>query len=218
MLDAQEEYRVEQYHGHAPVYGLMLNADNTSRSRTSTDGLIIRLSAHARWCYTVMKSFGPEFKASRRKVADRMGLDDVDTVSKLQIELEEFGLLRSEESAPGMPRKWTILEPEGRKVPKNRPTGFTGGSTKTPPVSTPLPTGSIGTETVKKSGIQVPININKKRDKYELRLLQSKYYEVFDPRHPAWSERRDNKTLQLEWEALNGTKWLPKQEFNEADL
>jgi hypothetical protein len=240
MLDEYESYRVEQYHGHAPVYGLMLNDDNTTRTRlTEVDvgekAAEVKLSALARWCYTVMKSFGPTFKASRRAVACRMGIEDLDTVSKLQNELELFELLRSEPSEIGEPRKWVILEPSGRKVPNTNPTGKTRGvptgKTSTPPqpprvesvgspVSSPHPTGLTGTEAVKKAlneSVKIPtekITYKKPLGKWEITALLAGYYEPFDPRHPGFSDQRDNTQAKKDWEAVNGS-WLPKTKHPE---
>ena len=228
MLDEVEAYRLEQYHAHAPVYGLMLNEDNSTRSRVLEDGTAVPLSAMARLCYTVMKSFGPTFKASRRAVATRMGVNDVNTVSRCQEELEGFGLLRSEPSSIGEPRKWTVLEPQGRKVPvtppvkpTGHPMGLTHGS-PTPPSVKPMgvsvkPMGPVGltdTEAVNKAVKKTSIDLKVKPGKWELKALLSPYYELFDPRHPGFSEARDNTQLKTDWEALNGP-WSPKPQHPE---
>jgi hypothetical protein len=155
----EEVYENAQYFGHAPVYGLMLNEDGTMFDQ---GGVV--LSPLAILCYTVMKSFGPVFRASRRAVADRMHLKDEETVGKLQNELRAFGLLQAiNNPGRGEAQRWRILEP--RTTRKKAP-GATGYLTKDRhPVPSGGAPGAAGTEALKEA-VKVPVQKPKTKSKW----------------------------------------------------
>ncbi len=55
----------------------------------------------------------------------------------------------------------------------------------------------------------------KQRGKRELALLLQGYYEVFDPRHPAYREDFPNAQDLSKWEAEKGHPWTPKPKHPE---
>jgi hypothetical protein len=70
--------------------------------------------------------------------------------------------------------------------------------------------GEAGAQESKKDRINIdPIKPRTKRlGKRELNLLLSSYYQVFDPRHPAYREDFPNAQDLAKWEAQNGP-WSP---------
>lgn len=152
MAEREDEFQNAQYIGHLPVYGLMLN-DNDMPSGLSMAAIL---------CYGVMKSFGPVFKAGRKAVADRMAGCHLDTVSRAQKELQEFGLLEALNTpGRGEYQRWRILEPNTART--RRVAGKNGYLTNDRSlVSAVEVAGFSGTEALKETPNTTPIKIKKK--------------------------------------------------------
>jgi len=156
MPEREDGYQNAQYIGYLPVFGLQLGDDGKSFQKNG-----VKLSPLARLCYGVMKGFGPEFKAGRPAVAERMGLEDTETVGRCQRELQEFGLLEAINTpGKGEMQRWRVLEPNTLRT--RRVAGATGYLTKVGSRSDRVEVaGATGTKALNEAPKTTPVKINK---------------------------------------------------------
>lgn len=111
-------------------------------------------------------------------------------------------------------KNWSKFQTESEELTQSQRKANASLTQSTP--KTVVAEGEIGAEEGKKERTIYPkkTELKKRMGTYERNLTLSQYYPVFDPRHPGWSEVRDNKTLRAEWEAKNGP-WSPQPDFNE---
>lgn len=143
-----------------------------------------------------------------------MSIHDLRTALKLLSELEVVSIKSTHEFSVITLRKWAHYQATGSEpthAQHTLNTRSTHGSGKGV-----VAEGEKGPEEGKKERtILDPIKIKRKRDPYLLKHDLKKYYEVFDPRHPGWSNKRDNEALQKKWEEKHGKPWIAPPDYQE---